>query len=186
MSLGGPTSRMAGVFRGTSRDGALRFRSMDGWRDPRRWARTGRWLLLPVAVLDWFALVPQTVFVVAFVVALVGLVGIAARVVVAMLRRGRGAMAVLGVLLVLGGLALFGLDPFPGSFPLIESWWPSVITQPQHVGSAYWQLAALGVELTGVGLLATLLVAALTGRPGPGGGRAPDRPSAPDRGVRRG
>jgi hypothetical protein len=39
---------------------------MDGWRNPARWARTGRWLLLPIAVLDWVALAPQTIVVLAF------------------------------------------------------------------------------------------------------------------------
>jgi hypothetical protein len=48
---------------------------MHAWREPARWARTGRWLLVPIAVLDWFALVPQAVFVVAFSIAVVGLVG---------------------------------------------------------------------------------------------------------------
>jgi hypothetical protein len=138
---------------------------MDGWRNPARWARTGRWLLLPIAVLDWVALAPQTIVVLAFLVAVVGLAGIAAALVAHMLRRSRGAMAGLGVVLLLGGLAVFGLDPFPGSFPLIDSWWPESITQPQVVGSAYWQLLGLGVELAGVGLLATLLVVTLTAKP---------------------
>ncbi|MBO9038256.1 disulfide bond formation protein B [Curtobacterium flaccumfaciens] len=140
---------------------------MDGWRNPARWARTGRWLLLPIAVLDWVALAPQTIVVLAFLIAVVGLAGMAAALVVHMLRRSRGAMAGLGVVLLLGGLVVFGLDPFPGSFPLIESWWPESITQPQHVGSAYWQLAGLGIELAGFALLATLLVVALTGTPRP-------------------
>ena len=138
---------------------------MDGWRKPARWARTGRWLLLPIAVLDWVALAPQTIVVLAFLVAVVGLAGIAAALVAHMLRRSRGAMAGLGVVLLLGGLAVFGLDPFPGSFPLIDPWWPESITQPQVVGSAYWQLLGLGVELAGVGLLATLLVVTLTAKP---------------------
>ncbi|WP_420369128.1 hypothetical protein [Curtobacterium sp. L1-20] len=138
---------------------------MDGWRNPARWARTGRWLLLPIAVLDWVALAPQTVVVLAFLVAVVGLAGMAAALVAHMLRRSRGAMAGLGVVLLLGGLAVFGLDPFPGSFPLIDDWWPGSITQPQVVGSAYWQLLGLGVELAGVGLLATLLVVSMTTRP---------------------
>ncbi|OII14833.1 disulfide bond formation protein B [Curtobacterium sp. MCBA15_008] len=138
---------------------------MDGWRNPARWARTGRWLLLPIAVLDWVALAPQTIVVLAFLVAVVGLAGIAAALVAHMLRRSRGAMAGLGVVLLLGGLAVFGLDPFPGSFPLIDPWWPESITQPQVVGSAYWQLLGLGVELAGVGLLATLLVVTLTTKP---------------------
>lgn len=138
---------------------------MDGWRNPARWARTGRWLLLPIAVLDWVALAPQTIVVVAFLIAVVGLAGMAAALVVHMLGRSRGAMALLGVVLLLGGLVVFGLDPFPGSFPLIDAWWPESITQPQVVGSAYWQLAGLGLELAGFGLLATLLVVALTGTP---------------------
>ncbi|TDN45429.1 hypothetical protein EDF64_103353 [Curtobacterium flaccumfaciens] len=138
---------------------------MDGWRNPARWARTGRWLLLPIAVLDWVALAPQTIVVLAFLVAVVGLAGIAAALVVHMLGRSRGAMAGLGVVLLLGGLAVFGLDPFPGSFPLIDPWWPESITQPQIVGSAYWQLLGLGVELAGVGMLATLLVVSLTTKP---------------------
>jgi hypothetical protein len=71
------------------------------------------------------------------------------------------------VVMLLGGLVVFGLDPFPGSFPLIASWWPESITQPQHVGSAYWQLAGLGIELAGFALLATLLVVSLTGTPRP-------------------
>ncbi|MBT2502081.1 hypothetical protein [Curtobacterium sp. ISL-83] len=140
---------------------------MDGWRNPARWARTGRWLLLPIAVLDWVALTPQTIVVVAFLLAVVGLAGMAAALVVHMLGRSRGAMGGLGVVLLLAGLAVFGLDPFPGSFPLIDSWWPDTITQPQHVGSAYWQLAGLGIELAGFALLATLLVVAATGRPAP-------------------
>jgi hypothetical protein len=135
---------------------------MDGWRNPARWARTGRWLLVPTAVLDWFSLVPQGVFVVAFLVAVAGLVGIAAALVVRMLRGSLGAMAALGVVMLLGGLVVLALDPFPGTFPLIDSWWPEAVTQPQHVGSAYWRLAGLGVELCGFGLLATLLVVALT------------------------
>lgn len=138
---------------------------MDGWRNPRRWARTGRWLLLPIAVLDWIALAPQTVVVAAFLVAVLGLAGIAAALVAHMLRRSRGAMAGLGVVLLLGGLAVFGLDPFPGSIPFIDPWWPDAITQPQVVGSAYWQLLGLGVELAGVGMLATLLVVSLTTKP---------------------
>lgn len=138
---------------------------MDGWRNPARWARTGRWLLLPIAVLDWVALTPQTIVVLAFLVAVVGLAGIAAALVAHMLRRSRGAMGGLGVVLLLGGLAVFGLDPFPGSFPLIQSWWPESITQPQVVGSAYWQLLGLGVELAGVAMLATLLVVSLTSKP---------------------
>lgn len=138
---------------------------MDAWRDPARWARTGRWLLLPIAVLDWVALAPQTVVVIAFALAVVGLAGMAAALVVRMLGRSRGAMAAVGVVLLLGGLVVFGLDPFPGSFPLIDGWWPESITQPQRVGSAYWQLAGLGIELAGFALLATLLVVALTGAP---------------------
>lgn len=138
---------------------------MDGWRNPARWARTGRWLLLPIAVLDWVALAPQTIVVLAFLIAVVGLAGIAAALVAHMLRRSRGAMAGLGIVLLLGGLAVFGLDPFPGSFPLIDPWWPESITQPQVVGSAYWQLLGLGVELAGVGMLATLLVVSLTAKP---------------------
>ncbi|MDP4333028.1 hypothetical protein Q7F20_06550 [Curtobacterium sp. A7_M15] len=138
---------------------------MDGWRNPARWARTGRWLLLPIAVLDWVALAPQTVVVLAFAVAVVGLAGIAAALVARMLRRSRGAMAGLGVVLLLGGLVVFGLDPFPGFFPLIDGWWPESITQPQVVGSAYWQLAGLGIELAGFGMLATLLVVSLTAKP---------------------
>ena len=141
---------------------------MDGWRNPARWARTGRWLLLPIAVLDWVALAPQTIVVLAFLVAVLGLACIAAALVAHMLRRSRGAMAGLGVVLLLGGLVVFGLDPFPGSFPLIDPWWPDSITQPQIVGSAYWQLAGLGVELAGVGMLATLLVVSLTSRPARG------------------
>ncbi|WIB32795.1 disulfide bond formation protein B [Curtobacterium sp. MCSS17_005] len=144
---------------------------MDGWRNPARWARTGRWLLLPIAVLDWVALTPQTIVVLAFLIAVVGLAGMGAALVVHMLRRSRGAMAGLGVVMLLGGLVVFALDPFPGSFPLIESWWPESITQPQHVGSAYWQLAGLGIELAGFALLATLLVVSLTGTPRP----RPDR-----------
>ena len=138
---------------------------MDGWRNPARWARTGRWLLLPIAVLDWVALAPQTIVVLAFLIAVLGLAGIAAALVAHMLRRSRGAMAGLGIVLLLGGLVVFGLDPFPGSFPLIDPWWPDSITQPQVVGSAYWQLLGLGVELAGVGLLATLLVVTLTAKP---------------------
>ncbi|WP_144761009.1 hypothetical protein [Curtobacterium sp. 9128] len=145
---------------------------MHAWRNPAHWARTGRWLLVPIAVLDWFALPSQVVFVVAFLVAVVGLAGIAAALVARMLRASRGAMAGLGVAMLLGGLVVFALDPFPGSFPLIDPWWPDAVTQPQHVGSAYWQLAGLGIELCGFGLLATLLVVTLT-RPTLDGGRAP-------------
>ncbi|KQS09985.1 hypothetical protein ASG04_05195 [Curtobacterium sp. Leaf183] len=145
---------------------------MDGWRNPVRWARTGRWLLVPIAVLDWFTLVPQGAFVAAFAVAVLGLAAVAAALVVRMLRGRRGAMAALGVVMLLGGLAWFVLDPFPGSFPLIDAWWPDAVTQPQHVGSAYWQLAGLGIELCAFGLLGTLLVAALTR---PVGGSAPRR-----------
>ncbi len=121
--------------------------------------------MLPIAVLDWVALAPQTVVVIAFALAVVGLAGMAAALVVRMLGRSRGAMAAVGVVLLLGGLVVFGLDPFPGSFPLIDGWWPESITQPQRVGSAYWQLAGLGIELAGFALLATLLVVALTGAP---------------------
>ncbi|MCC8906475.1 MULTISPECIES: hypothetical protein [unclassified Curtobacterium] len=138
---------------------------MDGWRNPVRWARTGRWLLLPIAVLDWVALAPQTVVVLAFAIAVVGLAGIAAALVARMLRGSRGAMAALGVVLLLGGLVVFGLDPFPASIPFINGWWPESITQPQVVGSAYWQLAGLGIELAGFGMLATLLVVSLTAKP---------------------
>jgi hypothetical protein len=138
---------------------------MDGWRNPVRWARTGRWLLLPIAVLDWVALAPQTVVVLAFAIAVVGLAGIAAALVARMLRGSRGAMAALGVVLLLGGLVVFGLDPFPSSIPFIDGWWPESITQPQVVGSAYWQLAGLGIELAGFGMLATLLVVSLTAKP---------------------
>ncbi|MCJ1715276.1 hypothetical protein [Curtobacterium sp. VKM Ac-2922] len=145
---------------------------MDGWLAPARWARTGRWLLVPIAVLDWFTLVPQGVFVTVFAVAVVGLAAVAAALVVRMLRGRRTTMAALGALMLLGGLAWFAVDPFPGSFSLIDAWWPDVITQPQHVGSAYWQLAGLGIELCGFGLLGTLLVVALTR---PVGGSAPRR-----------
>ncbi|WP_022905980.1 hypothetical protein [Curtobacterium sp. B18] len=138
---------------------------MDGWRNPVRWARTGRWLLLPIAVLDWVALAPQTVVVLAFAIAVVGLAGIAAALVAWMLRRSRGAMAALGVVLLLGGLVVFGLDPFPAVFPLVDGWWPESITRPQVVASAYWQLAGLGIELAGFGMLATLLVVSLTAKP---------------------
>ncbi|MBA8989228.1 hypothetical protein FHW23_000460 [Curtobacterium pusillum] len=138
---------------------------MDGWRNPGRWARTGRWLLLPIAVLDWVALAPQTIVVLAFLIAVLGLALLAAALVVRMLRRSRRAMAGLGVVLLIGGLVVFGLDPFPGSFPLIDAWWPESITQPQIVGSAYWQLAGLGIELAGFGMLATLLVVSLTSKP---------------------
>jgi len=138
---------------------------MDGWRSPRTWALTGRWLLLPIAVLDWVALAPQPVVVVAFLLAVVGFVGMAAALVVRMLRRSRGAMAAVGVALLLGGLVVLGLDPFPGTVPTLDAWWPDGITQPQVVGSAYWKTAGLGIELAGFALLATLLVAALTGHP---------------------
>lgn len=140
---------------------------MDGWRNPRRWARTGRWLLLPIAVLDWVALTPQPVVVVAFLLAVLGFAGLAAALVVRMLQGPRGAMAGLGVVLLLGGLVVLGTDPFPGTVPFLDPWWPAAVTQPQVVGSAYWKTAGLGVELAGVALLATLLVAAATGRPAP-------------------
>ncbi|MEK6310337.1 MAG: hypothetical protein V4737_02435 [Curtobacterium sp.] len=136
---------------------------MQAWTNPALLARTGRWLLLPVAVLDWFALAPQAVVVTAFLVAVVGLAAIATALVVRMLRRSRGAMAGVGAALLLGGLVVFALDPFPPTFPLLDGWWPDAITQPQVVGSAYWMLLGLGVELAGVGMLATLLVVALTG-----------------------
>ena len=110
----------------------------------------GRWLLLPIAVLDWVALTPQPVVVIAFLLAVAGMAGMAAALVVRMLHRSRGAMAGLGVTL---------LDPL----------WPDAITHPQVVGSAYWKTAGLGVELAGFALLATLLVAAATGRPAPRG-----------------
>lgn len=127
--------------------------------------RVGRWLLLPIAVLDWVALTPQPVVVIAFLLAVAGLGGIAAALVVRMLHRSPGAMAGLGVVLLLGGLVLLGTDPFPGTVPFLDPWWPDAITQPQVVGSAYWKTVGLGVELTGVALLATLLVTAATGRP---------------------
>ncbi|WP_175416067.1 hypothetical protein [Curtobacterium sp. SGAir0471] len=140
---------------------------MDGRLEPGRWARVGRWLLLPIAVLDWVALAPQPVVVIAFLVAVLGMVGMAGALVVRMLGRSRGAMAGLGVVLLLGGLVVLGLDPFPGTVPFLDPWWPDAITQPQVVGSAYWKTAGLGIELAGVALLATLLVATATGRPAP-------------------
>ncbi|OIH99526.1 hypothetical protein BIU92_01115 [Curtobacterium sp. MCBA15_003] len=161
MTLGGPASLGARDAFGLVPYGSR----MDGWRNPARWARTGRWLLLPIAVLDWVALAPQTVVVLAFLLAVVGIAGMAAALVVALLRRGRGATAAVGVVMLLGGLVVFGLDPFPGSFPLVDPWWPEAITQPQRVGSAYWQLAGLGVWLSGLAALATLLVVSLTGAP---------------------
>ncbi len=51
---------------------------MQAWTNPALLARTGRWLLLPVAVLDWVALAPQAVVVTAFLVAVVGLAAVAA------------------------------------------------------------------------------------------------------------
>jgi hypothetical protein len=143
-----------------------------GWRDPRRWARVGAWLLVPIVVLDWFAMLPQTVFIVFFVIAAVGLAGIAAAVTVGMLRRGRVGMGVLGVVMLLGGLAFLGLDPLPASIAGLSSWWPSVITQPQLVGSAYWTIVGLGIVLCGFGLLGTLLGVAVAG---PTRARAPRR-----------
>lgn len=139
---------------------------MQAWTNPALLARTGRWLLLPVAVLDWFALAPQAVVVTAFLVAVVGLAAVAAALVVRMLRRSRAAMAGIGIALLLGGLVVFGLDPFPSSFPLVDGWWPNAVTQPQVVGSAYWKLLGLGIELAGIGMLATLLVVSLTGPTG--------------------
>jgi hypothetical protein len=133
-----------------------------GWRSPRRWTRTGWWLLLPTAVLDWFALVPATVVVVAFVIGVVGLGGIVAATIVRVTARGRALAIVLGVVLLLAGLALFGLNPFPASIAGLDAWWPQVLTQPQLVGSAYWTILALGVTLLGVGLLGTSLIVALT------------------------
>lgn len=138
---------------------------MRTWTNPGVLARAGRWLLLPVAVLDWVALAPQVVVVTAFLIAVAGLAAMGAALVVRMLRRSRGAMAALGVVLMLGGLVVFGLDPFPSALPLIDPWWPEAITQPQVVGSAYWKLLGLGVELAGVGMLATLLVVSLTANP---------------------
>jgi small-conductance mechanosensitive channel len=117
---------------------------------------------VPSLVLDWFALVPSTVVVIAYVVAVVGLLGIVAAAVVATVARGRVLSIVLGFVLLLAGLALFGLDPFPASIGALESWWPQAITQPQLVGSAYWTILALGVTLTGVGLLGTSLILAVT------------------------
>lgn len=136
---------------------------MQAWTNPALLARTGRWLLLPVAVLDWFALAPQAVVVTAFLVAVAGLAAMATALVVRMLRRSRGAMAGVGVAMLLGGLVVFALDPFPPTFPLVDAWWPDAVTQPQVVGSAYWMLLGLGIVLAGVGMLATLLVVALTG-----------------------
>lgn len=133
-----------------------------GWRAPRRWARTGGWLLVPTLVLDWVALVPQTIVVIAFVIGVVGLLGVAAAIVVSTVRRSRVGAGVLGFVLLLAGLALLGLNPFPSAVAGIDAWWPSVITQPQLVGSAYWTLLALGVVLTGVGMLGTLLAIAVT------------------------
>lgn len=136
---------------------------MQAWTNPALLARTGRWLLLPIAVLDWFALAPQAVVVTAFLVAVLGLAAMASALVVRMLRRSRRAMAGVGVAMLLGGLVVFALDPFPPTFPLVDAWWPDAITQPQVVGSAYWMLLGLGIVLAGVGMLATLLVVALTG-----------------------
>lgn len=136
---------------------------MQAWTNPALLARTGRWLLLPIAVLDWFALAPQAMVVTAFLVAVLGLAAMATALVVRMLRRSRRAMAGVGVAMLLGGLVVFALDPFPPTFPLVDAWWPDAITQPQVVGSAYWMLLGLGIVLAGVGMLATLLVVALTG-----------------------
>lgn len=134
-----------------------------GWRAPVRWARIGRWLLLPYAVLVWFTLVPQTVSVIGFAVALIGLLGIAAAATVGMLARGRLAAGVLGAVLFLVGIALLAVDPIPGVITGLGDWWPEAITQPQIVGSAYWTLLALGVVLAGGGMLVALLVMALFG-----------------------
>jgi len=127
------------------------------------WARAGGWLLLPYAVLLWFTAVPAAVAVVAFAIAVVGLLGIVVAVVVAMFRYGRAAVGILGAVLFLAGIALFGLDPFPGAIDGLSQWWPSVFTQPQTVGTWYWTVLALGVVLTGVGLLVTLLIVAVVG-----------------------
>jgi hypothetical protein len=122
-------------------------------------------LLLPNALLDWFAAVPQQVFVAVFVVAVVGLIGIAAAITASTIRRTRGGALALGLVLLFGGLAFIALNPIPGSVEGLEAWWPTQLTQPQLVGSAYWMLAGLGIILTGVGLLATLLITAVTRTP---------------------
>lgn len=134
----------------------------NGWRAPRRWARVGFALLVPTAVLDWLTMVPEPVVVTVFTIAVAGLLGIAAAAVVGAFRRSRGLAGGLGVVLLLAGLALFGLDPFPGASAAMADWWPSAITQPQLVGSAYWTIMALGVTLTGVAMLGTLLLVAVT------------------------
>ena len=170
--VGGAHDPSPGMLTGARQARCPTVPGMDGWRNPVRWARTGRWLLVPIAVLDWFTLVPQGAFVAAFAVAVVGLAAVAAALVVRMLRGRRGAMAALGVVMLLGGLAWFALDPFPGVLPAHRR----LVAGRRHAaaarGSAYWQLAGLGIELCGFGLLGTLLVAALTR---PVGGSAPRR-----------
>lgn len=137
----------------------------DEWRRPRRWARAGGLLVVPYAVVAWFTLAVTPVPQIAFALAVVGILGIVAATVSGFRRFRRGAVALVGVVLLLAGLALFGLDPFPAELPGLADWWPSAIAQPQAVLSGYWTLVALGVVLTGAGLLVWLFLTALFGAP---------------------
>lgn len=127
----------------------------------RRWSKRSLWLVLPTAIIDWFAFVPAIVAVTAFVIAVVGLAALASCVTVGALRRSRPRAAILGVALLVGGIAWLGLDPIPAAVAGIASWWPAAITLPQAVGAAYWAVVGLGVTLSGIGVLATLLVLAV-------------------------
>jgi hypothetical protein len=135
----------------------------DEWRRPRRWARAGALLVVPYAVVTWFTLAVTPVPQIAFGIAVIGLLGIAAATIRGFRSSRRGGVALVGVLLLLAGLAAFGLDPFPAQIDALGTWWPSAITQPQTVLSQYWILLALGVVLTGGGLLVWLFLTAVLG-----------------------
>ncbi|PZF58125.1 hypothetical protein DEI81_14765 [Curtobacterium sp. MCBD17_013] len=137
------------------------------WRRPKQWARAGGLLVVPYAVVAWFTLAVTPVPQIAFGLAVVGILGVVAATIRGFRTYRRGAVALVGVLLLLAGLALFGLDPFPAQIAGLNDWWPSAITQPQTVLSGYWTLVALGAVLTGAGLLVWLLLTALLVTPRP-------------------
>ncbi|WP_066517483.1 hypothetical protein [Curtobacterium ammoniigenes] len=126
-----------------------------------RWSSRALWLLLPTAVIDWFAFVPEPVVVGAFVLGLLGLLAIATAGAVRATRGRRGAAVGAGMALLAGGIVWLAMNPIPATIPGLASWWPAAITLPQAVAAAYWELVGLGAALTGVAMLGTLLVLAV-------------------------